>query len=291
MTHLEKNNILSNLQHGFRKRRSCETQLLLTITDLAEGLNRGASIDAVLLDFSKAFDKVPHERLILKMSHCGLDEQVVTWVKGFLTDRTQRVILEGETSDQTFVTSGVPQGTVLGPALFLIYINDLPEAVNSHARLCADDCLLYREVKTLADHTILQQDLDALQKWEDDWLMAFNPSKCEVIHITKKKSPVQHTYTIHKEPLKTVENAKYLGLNINKNLSWNHHINTITKKANSTLGFLRRNISKCSPKIKKQAYTTFVRPTLEYAAPVWGTPQKGNTVKIEAVQRRAARFI
>ena len=124
--------------------------------------------------------------------------------------------------------------------------------------------------------------------------MSFNPAKCEVLRISRKKYPAQYAYTIHGEPLKAVENTKYLGLNINKDLSWNHHINSITKKANSTVGFLRRNISKCPSKVKKQAYVTFVRPSIEYAATVWHTPpntSKGNKKQLEAVQRRAARFI
>jgi hypothetical protein len=159
ISHLEANNILFNYQHGFRKERSCESQLLLTIQDLADVLNNGDQIDCILLDFSKAFDKVPHQRLINKCNYYGIHGKNLQWIASFLSGRTQQVLLEGEKSTSSAVTSGVPQRTVMGPLLFLIYINDLPEQVTATAWLFADDCLLCRKIKSSKDTNILQKDL------------------------------------------------------------------------------------------------------------------------------------
>lgn len=200
-------------------------------------------------------------------------------------------VLEGIHSAQCKVTSGVPQGTVLGPLLFLVYINDMPPCVSSRARLFADDCLLYRPIKTEADATKLQEDIDALQNWESTWQMSFNPDKCEVLRITNKRNKIMANYYIHGQQLQIVDNAKYLGLTISKNLSWNNHVNNITKKANSTLAFLRRNIRNCPQRAKTQAYNTFVRPSLEYASTVWDPHTQANINKVESIQRRAARFV
>jgi hypothetical protein len=164
ISHLEANNILA-----------CESQLLLTIQDLADGLNNGEQIDCILLDFSKAFDKVPHQRLINKCNYYRIQGKNLQWIASFLSGRTQQVLLEGEKSTTSAVTSGVPQGTVMGQLLFLIYINDLPEQVTATARLFADDCLLYRKIKSAEDTNILQKDLDALQQWESTWLVQLNP--------------------------------------------------------------------------------------------------------------------
>jgi len=133
--------ILSDCQYGFRARRSCETQLITAIQDLAKNLSEEKQIDAILLDFSKAFDKVPHQRLLLKLKHYGIRDNTLQWIQHFLQDRTQQVLLDGSHSTTCYVDSGVPQGTVLGPLLFLLFINYLPDIVKSNAPLFADDCL------------------------------------------------------------------------------------------------------------------------------------------------------
>ena len=177
MRYLDNNAILHDSQHGFRKRHSCETRLLLTTADIHRALDNNIQADGILLDFSKAFDKVPHKRLALKLDHYGVCGNTLSWIKSFLADRTQKVVLNGKQSETIPVTSGVPQGTVLGSLLFLIYINDLPDSVrHSTTRLFADDCLMYRNRRSARDTELLQQDMDQLQIWEKDWLMNFNAS-------------------------------------------------------------------------------------------------------------------
>ena len=197
MRHLNSHSILNDAQHGFRKNRSCETQLLMVIADIHKALDNNLQMDGILLDFSKAFDKVPHTCLALKLEHYGVRGNNLKWIQSFLSNQTQMVVLNGKQSETIPVTSGVPQGTVLGPLLFLVYINDLPDKVRSRtARLFADDCLLYRNVETPQDIDSLQEDLDALQAWEKDWQMEFNPSKCQTIHFTRKRNPMIQDYTI-----------------------------------------------------------------------------------------------
>ena len=147
------------------------------------------------------------------------------------------MVLDGKTSPSSPVTSGVPQGTV--PLLFLIYINDLPSRVSSTAGLFADDCLLYRVITNQEDAASLQEDLDYLQEWERDWQMNFNKDKCEHIRITNKRKIIQTTYKIHGQVLKETTKAKYLGVTIDKTLSWNSHIDMVTKRANQTIIFLQ----------------------------------------------------
>ena len=163
--HLNKYDILTSLQHGFRSRHSCESQLITTIHDLMLRYDSKEQIDIAVLDFSKAFDTVPHERLLKKLMHYGIDGQTWSWIAAFLRNRTQCVVVDSETSSSTRVESGVPQGTVLGPLLFQLYINDLPDNVTSQVRLFADDCLLYRSVGTIQDQLNLQHDLTSLHEW------------------------------------------------------------------------------------------------------------------------------
>ena len=165
MTHLDSHQLLYDIQHGFRSKRSCEIQLVLLMEDLFRNAIKGQQTDFILLDFSKAFDKVSHEKLLLKLHHCGVRGQVLHWIKAFLSIRSQTVILESEKSSQVTVTSGVPQGSVLGPILFLVFINDLPEHIKSNVRLFADDTAVNLAVSNLEHVQILQEALDRLAKW------------------------------------------------------------------------------------------------------------------------------
>ena len=184
--HLENNSILCPQQHGFRQQKSCESQLIVTIDEFAKCLDSGGQIDAIALDFSKAFDKVPHERLCSKLSYYGIQGKTQHWIRQFLHNRYQSVFIEGSHSHSTIVMSGVPQGTVLAPLLFLCYINDLPSTIQSTVRLFADDALVYRQIHSPDDCRILQEDLTSLSSWSNKWLMPFNPKNVNILKLPIK---------------------------------------------------------------------------------------------------------
>ena len=289
--HLNKQMILYELQHGFREKRSCETQLIQLVEDLGRQLYLRKHTDLILLDFSKAFDKVNHLKLLYKLSCFGVKSNTLNWIQSFLIGRTQTVVLDGESSEEVNVTSGVPQGSVFGPLLFLLYINDLPENIQSQVSLFADDTAVYLTVTNMQDNQVLQSDLESLQHWERFWDVEFNPGKCQVIHITYSKSPVKSSYFMHNQELESVDAAKYLSVTISKDLSWNTHINNITSTstANKTLGFVKRNVVTKNKDIKTMAYNSLVRPQVEYASAVWSPYTKANINEIEKEQRGAAR--
>ena len=254
MDHIDFHQVLTNHQHGFRRGRSCETQLSGLVDDLARSLDSKGQTDLIVLDFSKAFDKVPHKRLLYKINQVGIDGSLLKWIEIFLTKRHQRILLEGETSIQTSVTSGVPQGTVMGPLLFLLYINDIPNAISSKVRLFADDAILYREIKSPEDSLSLQKDLDALCEWGKTWQMSFNTTKCHIMHVSHKTKPLLSEYHMGSHSLLAVDHHPYLGVELSKNLSWATHISKVSNKANRTLGLLRRNLHACSTSVKENAY-------------------------------------
>ena len=230
MKHLEAHEILTDAQHGFRAKRSCETQLLTLTDELARGLDKRKQYDMAVLDFSKAFDRVPHERLLKKLHHYGIQGNTWSCICDFLGNRTQRVVVDGATSDPVPVVSGVPQGSVLGPLLFLLFINDLPECVTSCVRLFADDCILYREIRGNEDTKTLQKDLKNLEEWENRWGMDFHPEKCSIIRIHRKRTPVIEDYYLKGQKLAVDNQTRYLGVEITSDLQWKHHIDKITKK-------------------------------------------------------------
>ena len=288
--HLDRHGILTPLNHGFRTKHSCETQLLLTLQDLMTYRDQKDQIDIAVLDFSKAFDTVPHDRMLGKLEFYGITGPVLNWTAAFLKNRVQRVVVDGRQSRSATVDSGVPQGTVLGPLLFLLHINDLPSVVDSQVRLFADDCLVYRPIRSEADQVLLQRDLSALELWGDTWGMRFNATKCNIMRISRSRNPLTRMYSLCNHVLSEVDTAKYLGINLSSELSWSPHVSSVVSKANSTLGFLRRNLRKCPSKLKETAYLSLVRSTLEYAATIWDPYYVRDIDSLEQVQRRAARF-
>ena len=292
MNHLDNHNILVDNQHGFRSRRSCETQLVLTSNDLAAELDKSGQVDMLVLDFSKAFDTVPHQRLIAKLKQHGISGNILNWINSFLTNRTQCVVVDGHKSNPAPVCSGVPQGTVLGPLLFLVYINDLAKKTTSSVRLFADDCVMYRRINNSADCNALQDDLNSLHDWEKTWLMSFNAKKCHVLRVTHARArKIFHDYKLGESVLKPLPSHGYLGVEIADDLKWNCHVGITARKANQTLGVVRRNLKHCPSTIKEKAYKSVVRPKLEYASSIWDPYTKNNIKILEAVQRRAARFV
>ncbi|KAK7095475.1 hypothetical protein V1264_006874 [Littorina saxatilis] len=285
---MEKHSILTNNNHGFRSGYSCETQLLTTMHDIMKSHDAGRQVDVAILDFSKAFDTVPHGRLLSKLHHYGVRGPVHQWITCFLTQRSMRVVLEGAESEEVTVMSGVLQGTVLGPLLFLCHINDLPQSVKSTVRLFADDCLLYREIRTFQDHLTLQEDLRQLEQWAHKWGMQFNAKKC---YILSSKPTSNFFFTLDGTILKHVDKSPYLGVQILSDLKWSPHVTTTSNRASSTLGFLRRNLRNCPQTCGRTAYIALVRSTLEYAAVVWDPHLKQDIERLERVQHRAARFI
>ena len=228
-------------------------------------------IELAVLDLAKAFDTVPHRSLLGKLEHYGLDSHLLGWVNSFLIGRSQCVVVDGERSDFVYVDSGVPQGTVLGLLLFLLYINDLPQSVRSSVRLFADDCLIYKTVSSLDDTITFQRDLDSLHEWGSRWGMSFIVTKCNITHLARSSQPFIKFYTLLGEIIQKVNQAKYLGVMITSVIGWSDHIDIIDNKANCTLGFLRRNLKYCPRGLKETAYMSLVWSKLDIV-PLYGTP-------------------
>jgi len=285
-TVLEQNDILTDCQHGFRRNRSCETQLVHAFNDLAFNHERGVKTDVIILDFTKAFDSVNHRKLIFKLQSYGINIQVLNWVKAFLVDRKQIVMVDDKHSDTCEILSGVPQGSVLGPLLFLLYINDLPEQITSQCRLFADDALLYN---TRENTSVLQDDLNKLESWSHTWQLSFNSSKCSVLSVGEKDS--QQAYFLNNARLQNVNSHPYLGIEFSCNLKWNLHLDILASKATRTLGMLQRVLKTADTKTRLVAYNTLVKPILEYGCQVWDPYLKKDIKKLEKIQNKALRFV
>ena len=252
----------------------------------------GETFNTFILDFEKAFDTPPHELLKCKLYVYGIGGKPLKWIDSFLCFGQQRVVVNGIKPDRAPVLSGVPQGTVLGPLSFSLYINDITTYIDSEIRLFADDCVCYREIIGTEDTMTLQADIDRLGVWARKWGMRFQPVKCSIMQITRKRiKKINASYNLAGTVLDNVENIKYLGITITNDLKWNTHISNIYTKANRTLGFLRRNFSACLQDVKESAYKGLVRPVLEYGSSVWDPSGILLQEELEKVQKRAARFV
>ena len=204
--------------------------------------------------------------------------------------RKQTIVINGINSDEVLVSSNVPQGSVLGPILLLACIDSLPEQVKSRVRLFADDTAMYLAISSTTEDQVLQTDLACLEQWEKTWDLQFNSYKCQVLYITRKVNPLNTKYILHNVEQESASTAKYLGVTIADDLSWTPDIDNTTKKANQTLGFLKRNIRGHNKDLKSVAYKSLVKKQLEYASTVWYPHYDKVINKVEAVQRRVARW-
>ena len=288
---LNYNNILVDNQHGFRAKRSCETQLLQCVNDWSLALDNKNNIDIIFLDISRAFDTVSHVKLMKKLDNIGIKGNMLNWFKSFLTGRKQRVKINKEFSEWSNVTSGVPQGTIIGPVAFLIYINDITNNIKCQCMLYADDCVLYSCVNNANDAKMLQHDLDRVIKWSRRWSMDFNVNKCKVMHMTKKNNISFNSYYMNGSKLGVTETEKYLGVQINHKFSWKCHVDVVKKDCYRKLGIIKRVFSKCNNDIKSKLYKQLIRPKLDYCVNVWKPTTPGLQRVIERIQKRAAGIV
>lgn len=259
--------------------------------DLVLAIDKRQIIDCIFLDFRKAFDVVAHDLLISKLHAYKLNKKVIAWISEYLSNRQQSVVLNGISSDLAAVTSGVPQGSVLGPLLFLLYINDITRGITSTFRMFADDCVVYRVIDSDSDFSSLQSDLDSVSSWCAKWKMSLNVSKCLNITFTRKHSYKSYEYKVNGVTLRRVSECKYLGVLFTSDLRWNRHVQEIRRKAARKLGFLRRNFGQLPSTLKERLYFTHVRTVLEYACVCWD-PYTGESVNLlEKIQNRAVRFV
>jgi hypothetical protein len=296
--HLHRNNLISRRQHSFIKGRSCATQLLETLDIWTDIIDKGGGIDAIYMDFMKAFDSVPHRRLVGKVEAHGIRGRVLQWTKDFLTNRSQTVIVNGEKSSPAPVTSGIPQGSVLGPVLFLMYINDLPHHVHSNVELFADDTKIFIRSDEIHAMETLQADLNRLQQWSSDWQLRFHPEKCSILKIGNINKNTSYTMSEqdaqgneHSCILKVCDEEKDLGVWIDSDLKFNKHIAQAAAKARKIMGIIRRSFDYLSPDIFTQLYKSLVRPVLEYGHSVWQPRHKTLCKEVEKVQKRATKLI
>ena len=287
--HINVNKLFASQQHGFRSGRSCNTQLLTVTETWTQWHDSHTPFDCVYLDYRKAFDSVPHARLLSKVNALGIKGKVYEWIEAFLSERRQRVRVEGSLSGWERVTSGIPQGSCLGPTLFLIFIDDLPGTVDSPTSLFADDTKVYRQVDSEPDRLQLQADLDALDAWSKKWQLPFNESKCKVIHYGSNNPKAN--FTLGGKTISEDSQESDLGVLFDPSLSFSaHHVRT-TAKANSRLGLIKRSFRNPEPKTFVQLYKALVRPTIEYCSTVTNPVHKKDQDKIERVQRRATKLV
>ena len=290
VSHMEDNGLYSDCQHGFRKGRSCVTQLLEVMDDFTRLLDDGNAIDVLYLDFQKAFDTVPHKRLLYKLKSYGISGNLRGWITDFLSDRTQVVRVGSSYSLESKVTSGIPQGSILGPVLFTIFINDLPEDLTSVCKIFADDTKAYNAD---INSQTLQCDLDKLMNWSRVWCLYFNAKKCKVMHIGKNNA--EKEYILYQNStqvsLTTCEEEKDLGVTFDRFLSFDKQINSSVSKANRILGIIKRSFKDLDREAFIQLYKGVVRPHLEYGNLIWHPYLKRQSVTIEKVQRRATKLV
>lgn len=292
MEHMQVNQLFSERQYGFIPGRSTILQLLTVVDKWMQGLDSGEVIDVLYFDFMKAFDRVPHRYLLQKLRTYGVTGRLHAWVEQFLSNRKQRTKVGTDFSPWYPVTSGIPQGSVLGPFLFVVFINDLPDVIeNSEIYLFADDVKLFRVTTRKEECALLQEDVDRVAQWSSTSKLKIHPDKCKHMHISSRSHTPLSRYTVETRQIDLSGMEKDLGVSIDSHLTFDSHINNKISKANSILGVICRTFTYRDKDIMLQLYKSLVRPHLEYANQLWAPYLVKHTTAIENVQRRMTRMI
>ena len=300
--HLEDNNILPDSQHGFRKNRSCLTQLIEHVDSVLKALNDSSEVDVIYLDYSKAFDKVDHQILLAKMKQYGINGQIYNWIECFLRNRKQTVVVDGEKSAFHEVESGVPQGTVLGPVFFIIYVIDLVLKVKSSKMLTfADDTKLMKAITHLLCKTLLQADLDSVIQWSISNNMLLHEDKFVVMNYclnawrTLEEMPFnienKQYYSTRKSILEPSTHIRDLGVYLSDDCTWSFHINKMTVEARKIAAWVLGAFRDRSAVTMITLYKSLVRSKLEYCCPLWNPTKIGDIQLIENVQKQFTRKV
>ena len=292
MNHLIEQALIKDSQHGFVKNRSCTTNLLQFLERMTKEVDCKRDMDIIYLDFAKAFDKVPHDRLIDKMKAHSIEGNVLQWVKNWLADRRQRTVLNGQASEWGTVGSGVPQGSVLGPLCFVIFINDLDDSVADLVSIInkfADDTKVGKVITSQSDVADMQQALNLLVDWASRWGMEFNVKKCKVMHIGNTNP--RATYSMTGADLDKTTAERDIGVKVQSNLRPTQQCVEAAQRANVVLGQITRAFHFRDRITFIQLYKQYVRPHLEFASPAWSPWTQGDVEVLERVQKRAIKMV
>ena len=288
--YLESNHLLSQFQYGFRAGRSTEDQLLFFYGRVAKWVDAGQVVDVVFLDFAKAFDVVSHGLLVDKLTSLGFDRHIIGWIRSFVMDRTMVVSVEGALSTTRSITSGVPQGSVLGPLLFLIYANYIADSVGCCWVAFADDFMLGLSVSDESEAD-LQRDLESIVSRARSWNMNVNPEKCVSMRFGSRTSGRAAAYRIGGIELETVLSYKDLGIRVDSSLRFHSHIDAVVCKAGGLMCELLRSTVCRSVEFMLTLFASHIRPIIDYCSPVWFTGFLGDVRRLESIQRRWTREI
>ncbi|MEW8191406.1 MAG: reverse transcriptase family protein [Candidatus Thiodiazotropha endolucinida] len=290
--HLRDNNLLSSLQSGFLPGDSTVNQLTYLYNTFCQALDSGKEVRAVFCDISKAFDRVWHAGLLAKLKAAGVSGNIHAWFADYLSDRKQRVVLPGAVSDWTYIRAGVPQGSILGPLLFLLYINDIVNDIGSNIRLFADDTSLFIIVDDpVTAAGCINADLGRISNWASTWLVTFNPSKTETLLISRKlNKPLHPPLFMQNHLISEVDSHKHLGLYFSNDCTWHQHINHITVKAWARINIMRKLKFKLDRKSLETIYTAFIRPLIEYGDIIWDNCSQYEKQELDKIQNEAARI-
>ena len=288
-------------QHGFVNNRSCTTQMIPFIDNLALTLNIVSRSDIIYFDFAKAFDSVSHDLILRKLKNLyGIDGLMLRFIKSYLQDREQQVVVGGAVSDRLPVRSGVPQGSILGPLLFVLFINDIFSCISEGTKIAlyADDTKIWRVINSYDDHFVLQSDINKLYAWSIDNKMTFHPSKCKVLSVTMQKNILDNLpfnifwYQLNETLIECVNSHTDLGVILTPKLVFTEHCNSLLSKASSKLGLLIRTCHFTTNKLQKRAfYLAVIRSLFEHCSIIWYPHGSTQLLKFESIQRRAIKWI